>query len=68
MDVEVLAEHSFDFIVLQQSNSHLEKSSFLLQEPFAQLLVPAVRKTANEMRYVIILVEVARWSLYSGGR
>jgi len=69
MDVEVLTEHSFDFIVLEQSNSHLEESCFLLQEPFAQLLIPAVRKTTNEMRYIIILIEflvvlMIKWSEY----
>jgi hypothetical protein len=42
VNIEVFAEQLFDFVVFEHADAHLEKSSFLLQEPFAQLFVSAV--------------------------
>ena len=54
MNVEVLAQENFDFFVVEHTNAHLEKSGFLLEEPFAQLFVSAIGESANKVRNVVV--------------
>jgi hypothetical protein len=58
VNVEVATQQVFDLVICEHANPHLKEASFLLQKPLAQLLVSAVRESANKVRNFIVLAEL----------
>lgn len=50
----MLAQQLLHFFVFEHPQTHLEEAGFLREEPFAELLVPAVSESADEVRYVVV--------------
>lgn len=57
VDVQMLGEQTLDLGIVEVADAHLEKASFLLEEPFAELFIAAVGKAADKVRNVIVLAE-----------
>ena len=53
----MLAQQLLHFFVFEHPQTHLKEPGFLGKEPLAQLLVPAVSKSADEVRYVVVFAE-----------
>lgn len=63
MDVQVLVEQCFDFVVGEHFNSKCKETSLLREEPLFKFFCSAVRKSAHEMRnrVVLSLLKVVGW-------
>lgn len=54
IDIKMFVKQDFNFCIRSCLHSHLEKSRFLSEKPFAKLFIPTISKSANKMRDCVI--------------
>ena len=62
---EVVYDDLLDLLRIGTLQSQVEKSAFLSQEPFAQLIISAVGQPANEMRYIVVLTHGSSFCIWA---